>query len=635
MNKPNNRIKVGIYSQSSPLYGLVTTEADEVFFVGKRELRGAFDGDTVRIEVTKPSDGTRRAEGKVLQILKRTDKALVGTFLKRAGAKYGFVQVVEGFRGKDIFVVDKESMGAKDGDVVTVRVFGSREKPHGNIVSILGRRTDPGMPERILLYENGVSEGFSKSVTDETEKLHRVEQAIGKRIDLRQEWIVTIDGADAKDLDDAISVKRLPDGTFELWVHIADVAEYVRPDTELDHEALERGTSIYFPDRVIPMLPERLSNDLCSLHPGIPKATLSIIMRLDANGQVLTRNIAETLLESKYRFTYDEVQEILDGRSSGDYPPELLTLLDDALALKRILDARRAREGKIEFDFPEVKILVDEKGKVTGVTKRDRSESHKVIEEFMILANEEISKFFALKKIPFLYRVHEAPSEQNTTELLTLLAHYGYQISGQSLTPLMIREIMDTLHEKEYRYVLSKHILTSMSKAIYSDESLGHYGLALQYYSHFTSPIRRYPDLQIHRIIKDFLHGKLDKKEIERYKRHLTKVANTTSTAERRAETLEYAARDIKIVEYMSDKIGRVYPGIISSLAEHGIYVELENGVEGLVFIRDLSSKYRLDEKSGTLTSLSGWEVYHLGQAVKVRVAKTDVTLRRLDFEMV
>ena len=305
------------------------------------------------------------------------------------------------------------------------------------------------------------------------------------------------------------------------------------------------------------------------------------------------------------------------------------------MELKRILDKRRAKEGKIDFDLKEVKIITDTAGKVVSISKRDRSESHKVIEEFMILANEEISRFFSEKKIPFLYRVHEKPSEEKTDNLIELLDHYGYHISRETLSPRSLREIMDTLHEKDYYFVLSKQILQSMSKAIYSEEMLGHFGLALTYYSHFTSPIRRYPDLQIHRIIKAWLHKELDKKELARYAGLLPKVATHTSTTERKAENIEYMIRDIKIIDYMQDKIGQIFDGIVSSIGDHGIYVELPNGIEGLVYVKDMRATHHFDERAGTLKSLSGGKTFSLGDPIRVRVTQADKTLRRLDFEVV
>lgn len=282
-----------------------------------------------------------------------------------------------------------------------------------------------------------------------------------------------------------------------------------------------------------------------------------------------------------------------------------------------------------------MKITTDEQGKVVNISKRDRSESHKVIEEFMILANEEISRFFSEKKIPFLYRIHEKPSKEKTDNLIELLDHYGYHISRETLSPRSLREIMDTLHEKDYYFVLSKQILASMSKAIYSEEQLGHYGLALTYYSHFTSPIRRYPDLQIHRIIKAWLHKKLDKKELSRFAELLPKVAKHTSTTERKAENIEYMIRDIKIIDYMQNKIGNIFDGMISSIGDHGIYVELPNGIEGLIYMRDMSATHHFDPHAGTLKSLSGGKTYRLGDPIRVRVTQADKTLRRLDFEVV
>lgn len=644
----------GIYSQIQPHFGFVETPEGEVFFVGKREREGALDGDTVKVQITKQGADGKKAEAKVIGLVKRTEKVLVGKYIKRPKNAYGFVQVVEGFQGKDIFVSDRDSLGAKNDEIVTIRVFGEKNKPSGKVVSVLGHKDSPGMAERIVFHENGIIKEFNLNILHEAEKIQPRISTPG-RVDMRNEWIVTIDGADAKDLDDAISVKKLPNGNFELGVYIADVAEYVTEDSILDREAYHRGTSIYTPDEVVPMLPEHLSNNLCSLHPGSPKATLSIIMELDKMGKVLRSRMDETLIESKQRFTYDEVQEVIDvldgkipptplikgGNDEGvggileKYPIEIISLIRNGLELKRILDKRRAKEGKIDFDLKEVKIITDVNGKVVDISKRDRSESHKVIEEFMILANEEVSRFFSEKKIPFLYRVHEKPSEDKTEDLIALLDHYGYHISRETLSPRSLREIMDTLHEKDYYFVLSKQILQSMSKAVYSEEMLGHFGLALTYYSHFTSPIRRYPDLQIHRIIKAWLHGKLDKKELSRFAGLLPKVATHTSTTERKAESIEYMIRDIKIIDYMQDKIGKTYDGIIASIGDHGIYVELPNGVEGLVYMRDMRATHHFDERAGTLKSLSGGKTFSLGDPIRVRVTQADKTLRRLDFEVV
>lgn len=506
------------------------------------------------------------------------------------------------------------------------------------------------MAERIVFYENGIIKEFPKNVLEEATKLSP-RTSSRNRVDLTREAIITIDGADAKDLDDAIGVKKLSNGHFELGVHIADVAEYVTENSALDREALHRGTSIYTSDEVIPMLPEHLSNNLCSLHPGTPKATLSIILELDTKGQVVNRRIAETLIESKYRFTYDEVQKVIDWidsplppsaegggrRPGGVYPPEIIEVLRNAVELKRILDVRRSHEGKIEFDLKEVKIITDANGKVTNISKIDRSESHKVIEECMILANEEVSRFFATKKIPFLYRVHERPSEEDTDELIAVLDYYGYNLTRETLSPRSIREIMDHLAARTdiSQYILSKHILASMSKALYSEEILGHFGLALKYYSHFTSPIRRYPDLQIHRIIKAYLHRELNSKELARYEKLIPRVAKHTSTTERKAENIEYAIRDIKIIDYMQDKIGQVFDGVITSIADHGIYVELPNGIEGLIYMRNFRETHHLDEHAGTVQNLSTHESLRLGDPIKIRVTKADKALRRLDFERV
>ena len=350
-------------------------------------------------------------------------------------------------------------------------------------------------------------------------------------------FTVTIDGEDAKDLDDAISVHKLPNGNHELWVHIADVAEYVRENDPIDIEALSRGTSIYLPSKVIPMLPERLSNDLCSLHPGTPKLTLSIRMELDPEGQVVDRAIHETIIESDYRLTYTFVAEVLEKKIPKERVPENLAhLIQTAKNLKRILDTRRKKEGKIDFDLPEIKIIAGKDGRVTDVKKRDRNEAHKIIEEFMVLANEEISRFFAIKKIPFLYRTHETPGDLALKKLSQVAGLYGHSFNPEKPKPRDIQAFLESVKQKPYEYHIARLTLQSMARAQYSDLLLGHYGLALYYYSHFTSPIRRYPDLQIHRIIKEYLRGELNEERLHHYSTKLKNVAIRCSNSERQAE---------------------------------------------------------------------------------------------------
>jgi ribonuclease R len=405
------------------------------------------------------------------------------------------------------------------------------------------------------------------------EKL-RLPEKSQKRLDLRDLFTVTIDGEDAKDLDDAISVSLLPNNHFELWVHIADVAEYIRENDPIDIEAQKRGTSIYLPDRVIPMLPERLSNDLCSLHPGTPKLTLSIRMELDETAQVIDRSIHETIIESDHRLTYTFVADVLEknalkssrmnvipdlirdldfiheatsGHKIGSIEQnrnilnqvqndKLLSLIQNAARLKKLLDIRRKKEGKIDFDLPELKILMAPDGRVSDVKKRERNEAHKIIEEFMVLANEEISKYFATKKIPFLYRTHETPGDLALQKLASIAGQYGHPFNPEKPKPRDIQIFLENIKAKPYEYHIARLTLQSMARAQYSDLLLGHYGLALYYYSHFTSPIRRYPDLQIHRIIKEFLRNELNETRLEHYRKKLKNIAIGCSNSERQAE---------------------------------------------------------------------------------------------------
>ncbi|MBP8016912.1 VacB/RNase II family 3'-5' exoribonuclease, partial [Candidatus Gracilibacteria bacterium] len=409
------------------------------------------------------------------------------------------------------------------------------EKPSGKIIKIVGQKNQKGIEELMVLYSNGINLNFSDNVKNEAGKLKfNIDKNIRK--DLKNEFIITIDGEDAKDLDDAIGVKKLPNGNYELGVHIADVSHYVKEGGFLDKEALLRGTSIYLPDRVIPMLPNELSNNLCSLNPNEPKFTLSAILEIGKDGKIIKRKVEETLIKSKARMTYNEVAEILKGKECSKQLKEIIT---NSYDLYKIIYKRRKIEGKVEFDFGETKIKIGKNGEVVDVFKIQRNDAHKIIEEFMIIANEEVSKIFSELKIPFLYRTHEKPSLADMEKLKDILLPYSIKLNTNNVSSLEISHIIDSLKGKPYEYSVSKQILKAMAKAKYLPFAIGHFGLSLKYYSHFTSPIRRYPDLQIHRIIKKYLHGNLPKYKIKLYTSQLGRISKKCSKNEEKAEEIE------------------------------------------------------------------------------------------------
>ncbi len=456
----------------------------------------------------------------------------------------------------------------------------------------------------MILSRAKIPRAFSDAVLREAEALSRPDD-VSDRTDFRGEWVYTIDGADAKDLDDAIHVKRLENGDYELGVHIADVSHYVREKTLLDASALERATSVYLGLQVIPMLPERLSNDLCSLHPGTPKLTQSVVMRISPDGHIRTEGIYESVIESRYRFTYDEVQEILDeNRDISEYPDELVASLRHARDLFRIIEKKRIRSGKLALELAELILEYRDPYTISGTRPRVRGDAHRIIEEFMISANEAVAHAFYQKKLPFLYRVHERPDPEKLDRLSEILSHYGFPCDAGALTdPVFLGSMVEKIAKTRYAPLL-RYVLTSLQKAEYSEKNLGHHGLGLSHYSHFTSPIRRYPDLQIHRIIKDRIHNRLDSKRTGHYRHILPGIAADTSVLERRAERAEYDVRDTRLARYAATRLGEEAEGIVTGITEFGAYVTLDDGLEGFCFIRNLPVRTRFFEPGLQLQTL-------------------------------
>jgi len=589
----------------------------------------------VRIENEKTD---RRQTGIIEKVVKRNDAPIVGEFTKRR--KVCFVIPDSKKMPVDIYIAEKDSLDAKNGDKVTVKIksWNNPDKnPEGIVTEVLGAKSDLGMDILSIAKEHDLRTEFPPKAIDAAESAPKevTEEDISDRLDLRKKTIITIDGEDAKDLDDAVSLEMTEDGLYRLGVHIADVGHYVKRGSALDKEAFKRGTSVYLTDRVIPMLPKELSNGICSLNPHVTRLTLSVIMDVDRSGNVLNYDIKESVIKSCERMTYSDVTKICEGDSelSEKYAhiKDMLKLMEE---LKDILYKKRKSRGSVDFDFPEAKVILNDAGKPIAIERRELTLSNHIIEEFMLLANETVSEHMFWQNVPFLYRVHEAPSEEKVASLVEFISIFGYTL----------KRTKGKIHSKEYQKlvekikgtkeerIISTVMLRSMAKAKYTHENFGHFGLAAKYYSHFTSPIRRYPDLVIHRIIKDSLHG-VDVSEQEGLHEFVEKAGVRSSDTEITAMEAERDCRDMKKAEYMEPFLGEEFVGIISSVTSFGLFVELENTIEGFVSMTELYDDYYIyDEKTKTLIGERRGKVYKIGDSVKVTLIKADKQSRRIDF---
>lgn len=627
------------YKQINDNYWIVTDAEEKEYYIFKRNRWNAYSGDFVEIKVHKLEDWNKKAEAIVSDIIKRTQEPIAWHFIRKKWQDFAFVRAYNTFAWKDIFVTSKHFFNANNWDIVLVQIISWKDKPSWKIIKIIWKDSDPEIVEKIILTQNNITKTFPEKVIQETNKLEDItkKQIPKNRLDLTWEIIVTIDWEDAKDLDDAISVKILANWNFELWVHIADVAEYIKQESFLDKEALNRWTSIYIPGSVIAMLPEKISNNLCSLNTDWTKATLSIVMQIDKNNwKVITKKIFESIIKSKARLTYNEVWNYIENqKNSTNINSSIWEMLNNAYNLFVILKKRRLNEGKIDFDLGEIKIEVDENKKPVNIYKLIRNDAHKLIEEFMITANEEISRFFSENKIPFLYRIHEKPSQESIQELVKILREYQIFLDEKNINPLVISQIISWLKWKKEEYLLNKKILQAMTKAKYSDKILWHFWLSLKYYSHFTSPIRRYPDLQIHRIIKEYLNKKLDTNKVSKYKKNLSRVAKITSNKEQIAEEIERKISFLKTIEYMQDKIWEKYEWTISWITNNWIYVELSSWVEWFIWAKSIQEKYYFNAESWEFVSKSKKEVLAIWNKINIKVTKADKIKWFLDFEII
>ncbi len=631
---------VGVFSGNARGFGFVAIEGqEEDVFIPADRTGGALHGDRVQIVIDSEGRGGR-PEGTVVRILEHANETLVGTYEKGKG--YGFVIPDNQRISKDIFIPQGCSQGAVSGHKVMVKIrdFGEKKgkKPEGVITEILGHIHDPGVDILSIVRAYNLPEDFPGAVKNQ---LKQVPDEVKKdswagRKDLRDLPTVTIDGEEAKDLDDAISIERAGDG-YRLGVHIADVSHYVQEHTPLDEEAFKRGTSVYLVDRVIPMLPHKLSNGICSLNEGEDRLALSCLMEIDSQGNVTGHEIAETVIRSDRRMTYTAVNAIVtdhDPQVTAEYAEfaEMFLLMKE---LADILRKKRHARGSIDFDFPESKIVLDEKGKPLEITAYERNAATRIIEDFMLLANETVAEDYFWQELPFLYRTHDKPDEDRMKRLGTFINNFGYvlRMPGGQVYPKEIQKLLDKVEGTPEELLISRLTLRSMKQAKYTTENTGHFGLAARYYTHFTSPIRRYPDLQIHRIIKESLHGGLTGKRISHYEKILPQVAVQTSALERRADEAERETDKLKKVQYMERFIGQEFEGVISGVTSWGFYVELPNTVEGLVHISELRDDYYvfLEERYELSGEMTG-KTYKLGQTIRVQLTGCDRFSKTIDF---
>lgn len=616
-------------------------------YIHANDMKSAMNGDIVLVKVTSQGPAGGRLEGEITRILTRAITQVVGVF--QSQEVYGFVIPDDKRINRDIFIPRTNFGGAVDGQKVVAKIVSypeGRAAAEGEIIEILGHKDDPGIDILSVIRKHQLPEVFPDEVMEEAENAPETitdEEIVQQgRRDLRGLNIVTIDGEDAKDLDDAVNVERLPNGNYRLGVHIADVGYYVRENSKLDQEAYNRGCSVYLVDRVIPMLPHRLSNGICSLNPQVDRLTLSCEMEFNDQMKVVNHDIFTSVIKTKERMTYKNVRKILEGED-----PELLErykdLVDDFHLMKELalkLRGMRMKRGAVDFDFEESKIIVNEEGKPVDIVKRERSIAEQIIEEFMLAANETVAEHFHWLKVPFIYRVHEDPDQEKLQNFLAFAANFGHHVKGRgnSIHPRALQSLLEDIQGTKEQTVISTMMLRSMKQAKYDAEMSGHFGLAAEYYSHFTSPIRRYPDLVIHRVIREVIEngGMLPENRQEHLAARMPDIAQQSSERERVAVEAERDTEKMKKAEYMLDKVGEEFDGIISSVTSFGMFIELENTVEGLIRLSALTDDYyHFDDQHMALIGERTSKVFRIGDEAKIRVARVNMDEYTIDFEMV
>ncbi len=664
-DKKDSDVITGTFISNQKGFGFVEVDGrDEDIFIPDKYTGGAFHLDTVSVVLLKETrpdvsfgrayrsrmkvagnsgKRTERTVGKIVGIVERGTTQIVGTY-EKSNKSFGFVVPDNTKLASDIYIRIEDSMGAMDGHKVVVELISygdKRHSPEGRITEILGHVNDPGVDIMSIVKGYGLEVEFPDNVMKQAERIPDCvsEADMAGRSDLRETFMVTIDGEDAKDLDDAVSLERDGDN-YILGVHIADVSNYVQEGSALDKEALKRGTSVYLTDRVIPMLPHRLSNGICSLNAGEDRLALSCIMTMDKAGKVTDYRIVESVINVNHRLNYTSVNKMiyLKDKEERDKYPDATDMLDSMYELSKIIRENRRKRGSIDFDFEESKIILDEKGRPIDIRPYERNAATKLIEDFMLMANETVASHYYFLELPFVYRTHDTPDPEKIEKLAAFINNHGYHLKGskEEIHPKEIQKLLAEAEDTPEEALISRMALRSMKQAKYTVDCSGHFGLACKYYCHFTSPIRRYPDLQIHRIIKDDIRGRMNERKKEHYNSILTVVSDKSSKLERRAEEAERETIKLKKAQYMEEHIGEEFTGVISGITEWGIYVELPNTVEGLVHIMKLpGDRYVYDEAAYEMRGTGHGKKYVLGQQVKVRVDGVDTFLRTIDFDIV
>lgn len=633
----------GIFHAHKNGFGFVTlNEEEDDLFIGRNDVNYAIDGDTVEVAITKVADRSKgtSAEAKVIDVLEHSLKTAVGQLiLDEEKPKYaGYIRSKNQKISQPIYI-KKPALILDGTEILKVEIDKYPTKKHdffvANVLDVVGHKDDPGIDVLEVLESMDIVSEFPERVLKEASTIPEAlsEKDFEGRLDLRNEITFTIDGADAKDLDDAVHIKKLENGHFELGVHIADVSYYVKEGSELDKEALNRATSVYVIDRVVPMLPERLSNGICSLNPNVDRLTQSAIMEIDQKGQVVKHTITQTIIKTTFRMTYSDVNDMIVGDEEKRAAFKvILPSVEAMVELHTILERMRYKRGALNFDTKEAKILVNKTGRPVDIVLRQRGLAERMIESFMLVANETVAEHFATLNLPFIYRIHEEPKAEKVQKFIDYASTFGVRVYGtaNSMSQSALQDIMKAVHGQPYEEVLSMMLLRSMQQARYSEHNHGHYGLAAEFYTHFTSPIRRYPDLLVHRMVRDYGRSK---KIAEHFEQVIPDIASQSSSRERRAIEAEREVEAMKKAEFMEEFVGEEFDGIVSSVVKFGLFVELPNTVEGLIHVTNLPEFFHYNERNLTLQGEKSGVVFRVGQQIHIKLVRADKATGEIDFE--
>ena len=638
----NSHLRRGVMRANKKGFGFVEVEnSEDDIYVSQDHMNGAIHDDIVLVEITSKMT-LDRLEGRVLKIIKRQVQQYIGE-INFDSKGIGHITLDDNKIKLDIEIPQNATMNAVDGHKVVVELtkhLNNNFKYEGKVTEIIGHKNDPGVDIMSIIKKYNINTEFPDQVKEEVAKMPMevLDTDLDGRRDLRSWEIFTIDGDDTKDIDDAISIKRLPNGHYELGVHIADVSYYVKEGSPLDEEAMERGTSVYLVDRVIPMLPHELSNGICSLNPNIDRLAVSCVMEFDNKGKQINYEIFPSVIRSRKQMTYNNVNSILEDNVVPDDYKEFENSLRTMQELAKILQEMITRRGYINFEVNEAKIIVDENCVPLEIKVREQRTGEKLIESFMIAANECVATHIYFMNLPFIYRVHETPKEEKIRSFLSFVSSLGYKITGDltNFKPTTMQRILKQLDDKPEYKILAALLLRSMQKAVYKPENIGHYGLASSCYTHFTSPIRRYPDTTVHRLLHTYLFdGKIDMSTIRKWEEKLVYIAEHSSSRERASVDCEREVEDMKMAQYMENHIGEEFEGMISSVTSFGMFVELDNLIEGLVPLRDMKDFFHFDEEHMTLTGERSNIKYRIGERVIVKVVRASKDDKTIDFEVV